>query len=214
MPTLGEGLSNSTSTADLEETDEEAERAFALHTSLDAFGEVEEGAVEASIDDDVALVPNPDESELGQNEIPLASKRRHSASRLPTVKGGRKEKDGRENEREAIIGVARFRHEPQELETHLTDILSMWAGERPLKGVELQDTKRCHYCEFLDGCEWRLIKGQESLRNFHEDIMDHETSSAAVELQHGQETGGRETQADSEEEFWSQIPDIPEDLDW
>ncbi|MCO5603528.1 hypothetical protein L7F22_057679 [Adiantum nelumboides] len=214
MPTLGEGPSNSTSTADLdEETDEEAERALALRTSLDAFGEVEEGAVDASIDDDVALIPDPDESELGQNEIPLASKRRHSAFRLPTVKGGRREKDGRENEKEAIIGVARFRHEPHELETHLTDILSMWAGERPLKGVELQDTKRCHHCEFLDGCEWRLIKGQESLRNFHEDIKDRETSSA-VELQHGQETGGRETQEDSEDEFWSQIPDIPEDLDW
>lgn len=55
----------------------------------------------------------------------------------------------------SIIGRSAFSHSPKFLADHLKNVLQFWMGERPPKGVEIHEAKRCAYCEFEDGCEWR-----------------------------------------------------------
>lgn len=55
----------------------------------------------------------------------------------------------------SIIGRSAFSHSPKFLTDHLESVLQFWMGERPPKGVEIHEAKRCAYCEFEDGCEWR-----------------------------------------------------------
>lgn len=55
----------------------------------------------------------------------------------------------------SIIGRTAFSHSPKFLANHLESVLQFWMGERPPKGVEIHEAKRCAYCEFEDGCEWR-----------------------------------------------------------
>jgi exonuclease V len=54
-----------------------------------------------------------------------------------------------------IIGRHRFQHNPVLLEAHLNSVLQFWMGEREPEGVKLEQTNRCGWCEFEEGCEWR-----------------------------------------------------------
>jgi exonuclease V len=55
----------------------------------------------------------------------------------------------------SIIGKHRFRHSETKLAAHLNSILAFWSGERAPVGVKVEDTSRCGWCEFEEGCEWR-----------------------------------------------------------
>ncbi|OXM76093.1 hypothetical protein C364_06197 [Cryptococcus neoformans Bt63] len=68
----------------------------------------------------------------------------------------------------SIIGRSAFSHSPKFLADHLKNVLQFWMGERPPKGVEIHEAKRCAYCEFEDGCEWRLMKVEEHHRQVQE----------------------------------------------
>ncbi|CED83551.1 Uncharacterized conserved protein [Phaffia rhodozyma] len=54
-----------------------------------------------------------------------------------------------------MIGIIRFTYSAQTIKNHLEDILRFWLGEREPRGVTLEHTSRCDWCEFKDGCEWR-----------------------------------------------------------
>ncbi|OCF74075.1 hypothetical protein I204_05925 [Kwoniella mangroviensis CBS 8886] len=60
-----------------------------------------------------------------------------------------------------IIGTHKFNHSPLLLAKHLENVLQFWMGEREPNGVTLEQTRRCGWCEFEEGCEWRLKKAQE-----------------------------------------------------
>ncbi|KAK8866159.1 hypothetical protein IAR55_001310 [Kwoniella newhampshirensis] len=55
----------------------------------------------------------------------------------------------------SIIGKTRFTHSPTLLAAHLESVLQFWMGEREPQGVSLEETRRCGWCEFEEGCEWR-----------------------------------------------------------
>ncbi|WVQ82509.1 hypothetical protein IAT38_004638 [Cryptococcus sp. DSM 104549] len=61
----------------------------------------------------------------------------------------------------SIIGTSRFTHDPERLGRHLVDVMGFWMGERAPRGVEEKDARRCGWCEFEEGCEWRLMKVEE-----------------------------------------------------
>lgn len=63
----------------------------------------------------------------------------------------------------AIIGRLSFPHNPEKLAEHLTWALGYWRGEREPQGVSLEQTRRCAWCEFEEGCEWRAAKAREVL---------------------------------------------------
>lgn len=90
-----------------------------------------------------------------------------------------------------IIGTSRFQHDSHLLQEHLIDVMAMWKGERPLKGVTLQQTWRCHHCEYLNDCEWRHQKAEEGLQRARDKRL-----------------------ADEEQALWSQVDDVPADMEW
>jgi exonuclease V len=55
----------------------------------------------------------------------------------------------------SIIGRHRFQHDPQLVTAHLDSVLQFWMGQREPIGVTVDETQRCGWCEFEDGCEWR-----------------------------------------------------------
>jgi len=54
-----------------------------------------------------------------------------------------------------IIGRHRFKYDSGLLKTHLEGVMSYWHGIRQPSGVDINNTRRCGWCEFEDGCEWR-----------------------------------------------------------
>lgn len=62
-----------------------------------------------------------------------------------------------------ILGTVDFYHNSFQLEKHLRDMMLLWKGERSMRGVTLEQSWRCHKCEFRQDCEWRQEKGQEEL---------------------------------------------------
>jgi exonuclease V len=54
-----------------------------------------------------------------------------------------------------IIGRHRFKYNAKLLKDHLQNVMSYWHGQRQPSGVGIEDTRRCGWCEFEDGCEWR-----------------------------------------------------------
>ena len=55
----------------------------------------------------------------------------------------------------SIIGRTVFTHSPRRLAAHLSSVLEWWLGERDAVGVSIEETRRCGWCEFEEGCEWR-----------------------------------------------------------
>lgn len=55
----------------------------------------------------------------------------------------------------SIIGRHAFRHDKKRLAEHLTSVLAYWMGEREPEGVKPHDVRKCGWCEFEEGCEWR-----------------------------------------------------------
>ena len=55
----------------------------------------------------------------------------------------------------AIIGSHRFAYSPALLSDHIERILEFWTGSREPVGVSVENTTRCGWCEFEEGCEWR-----------------------------------------------------------
>ncbi|KAG8708400.1 hypothetical protein FRC09_001275 [Ceratobasidium sp. 395] len=71
--------------------------------------------------------------------------------------GRRPKQDSDEN----IIGTVEFDHDDATLDQHLNGVLDFWHDRRAPKGVALEDTGRCTYCEFAEGCEWLEAKAAE-----------------------------------------------------
>lgn len=62
----------------------------------------------------------------------------------------------------SIIGIEKFTMSNQELDEWLTQVALLWKGERSPKGVSLEQTNRCRTCEFEEGCEWLVLKAEET----------------------------------------------------
>lgn len=56
-----------------------------------------------------------------------------------------------------IIGRTVFTHSPRRLAAHLVSVLDWWMGKRDAIGVSIEETRRCGWCEFEEGCEWRSV---------------------------------------------------------
>lgn len=63
-----------------------------------------------------------------------------------------------------LIGKKPFAYTEDALETYLKDEMQWWRGERPTKGVDIEDAFKCRICEFAEGCSWRQGKLEEATR--------------------------------------------------
>ncbi|BEI81750.1 hypothetical protein CcaverHIS002_0209100 [Cutaneotrichosporon cavernicola] len=71
----------------------------------------------------------------------------------------------------SIIGKHRFTHDRAALGTHLRSVLQYWRGTRRPLGVSTAQVRRCHWCEFEEGCEWRQTKAGEALERYRSQRM-------------------------------------------
>lgn len=97
----------------------------------------------------------------------------------------------KERPKDSIIGTVRFQHDTHQLQEHLVDMMEMWRGKRPLRGVTVEQTWRCNHCEYQADCEWRQLKAEESLQQ-------------AI----------NKRQKSEDEVMWSQVEEFPDDLEW
>ncbi|KAF9486478.1 hypothetical protein BDN70DRAFT_988033 [Pholiota conissans] len=90
----------------------------------------------------------------------LAGKRKGSKGRSRDSGPGPGERGIR---RYKIIGTKKFIHDDMELDTHLTQVLRWWRGERKPEGVSVEHSYRCRTCEYAEDCEWRAEKALEHI---------------------------------------------------
>ncbi|KAI0534585.1 hypothetical protein GGR58DRAFT_516009 [Xylaria digitata] len=50
------------------------------------------------------------------------------------------------------------------LDAFMRDHIRWWRGEREPEGVTIEETYKCHWCEFADTCQWRKDKEVEYLK--------------------------------------------------
>ncbi|PNS16084.1 Exonuclease V [Sphaceloma murrayae] len=63
----------------------------------------------------------------------------------------------------SIMGKKMFLHDERKLDKYVKDEMAWWKGERPTRGVEIEEAFKCRICRFADGCEWREKKVEESV---------------------------------------------------
>lgn len=64
----------------------------------------------------------------------------------------------------SIVGVKTFPFNDEVFETYMADVMQWWKGERPPKGVDVEEAFKCQMCEFADGCEWRQNKVDDAMK--------------------------------------------------
>ncbi len=60
-----------------------------------------------------------------------------------------------------IIGNNSFPNDPSALDGYLKRNLDWWRGNRKAEGVPIEETYKCHSCEFAEICRWRKDKEAE-----------------------------------------------------
>lgn len=76
----------------------------------------------------------------------------------------------------SIIGRSVFTHAPRNLTLHLLSVLEWWMGYREAVGVGIEETRRCEWCEFEEGCEWRSVfRGARGIRLIRTHLQSQES---------------------------------------
>lgn len=63
-----------------------------------------------------------------------------------------------------IVGVKAFGYDAQKLDSYVQQEIAWWKGERPARGVDVEEAFKCRMCEFANACTWRQEKVEEGLR--------------------------------------------------
>ncbi|KAH9828673.1 exonuclease V a 5' deoxyribonuclease-domain-containing protein [Rhodofomes roseus] len=140
-----------------------------LEGGRDAFAE----AVGAVPD---TLTPSAEELDEGEKTprreatVALDSEEKPSDSRETSKQPQESDSDGEgmqitaaELDVEArILGSKEFAVDDKMLDDYLDNILQWWLGQRPPRGVDIELTRRCLNCEYVEGCEWRAQKAMET----------------------------------------------------
>jgi exonuclease V len=57
-----------------------------------------------------------------------------------------------------VIGQNPFALDSVELNSYVASEMQWWRGERPARGVEIEEASKCSICEFAESCSWRRAK--------------------------------------------------------
>ena len=63
----------------------------------------------------------------------------------------------------AVLGSKVFLHDDRRLDTYVHDEMAWWKGNRPARGVDIEEAFKCRICSFAEGCDWRKEKVEERL---------------------------------------------------
>lgn len=65
-----------------------------------------------------------------------------------------------------ITGFKTFLYDHNIIQAYLDDELRWWKGERPAKGVCIEEAYKCTSCEFADDCSWRKERIEEATERY------------------------------------------------
>ena len=63
-----------------------------------------------------------------------------------------------------LLGKKAFVHDDAVLDAYANDEIGWWRGERPTKGVDIEDASKCRICDFAEDCTWRAEKIEEATK--------------------------------------------------
>lgn len=63
-----------------------------------------------------------------------------------------------------LMGRRSFVFNAQQLDQYVSDEMKWWKGERPVKGVEIEEAFKCRICEFAPTCQWRIDRVEEGIK--------------------------------------------------
>ena len=63
-----------------------------------------------------------------------------------------------------IVGVRAFAYDAKIIDTYIRQEMAWWAGERPTRGVDVEEAFKCRMCEFAEVCTWRRERVDEGLQ--------------------------------------------------
>ncbi|GAM82025.1 hypothetical protein ANO11243_000040 [Dothideomycetidae sp. 11243] len=128
------------------------------------------------LDSDADSDYRPSTSPTGEGNDPLSELLAHNtlaelwrlmarelASAIPTV-GSILRAEFRAATNGAVIGEKIFLHDDRRLETYVRDEIAWWKGERPARGVDIEEAFKCRICSFAEHCDWRKEKVEEGIR--------------------------------------------------
>jgi exonuclease V len=84
--------------------------------------------------------------------------------------------DGRE------LGIHDFPVSKQALADYLDKYMAWWRGERPAKGVEIEEAFKCNTCEFGADCTWRQARHDERIRQSRQKMQTSKASRRSIPL--------------------------------
>jgi exonuclease V len=61
-----------------------------------------------------------------------------------------------------VIGKRSFALEVVELSSYVASEMQWWRGERPARGVEIEEASKCGICDFVESCSWRKAKVEQA----------------------------------------------------
>ncbi|KAF2835030.1 hypothetical protein M501DRAFT_1026961 [Patellaria atrata CBS 101060] len=70
----------------------------------------------------------------------------------------------RNSEDGSIIGSKIFRYDELSLYRYTEDTMDWWKGQRLAKGVDIEEAFKCRFCEFAEGCSWRIEQDDKAVQ--------------------------------------------------
>lgn len=64
----------------------------------------------------------------------------------------------------SMIGAKSFLYDDIRLQAYVSDEMRWWKGEREARGVNVEEAFKCRFCEFAEGCTWRINKAEEAVQ--------------------------------------------------
>jgi len=115
-----------------------------------------------------------------------------------------------------LLGIVCFPHNPSILEAHLQSILKLWTGNREPQGVSESEVARCGWCEYREGCEWRIDKGKARVEKAEAAKRERTKQRLEKELEESKQRTFEELKGKkgglSEVDLWESIDD--QEVDW
>ncbi|GAA99519.1 uncharacterized protein L969DRAFT_23380 [Mixia osmundae IAM 14324] len=78
------------------------------------------------------------------------------------------------------IGRHTFKYDADRLQALLCDRGQFWRSEREPRGVSIEETRKCHYCEFYNDCEWRNAQAERLTADIRSAKAEAERKRAQV----------------------------------
>ena len=91
-----------------------------------------------------------------------------------------------------VRGTKTFLYDDEVLDDYISNGMEWWRGERPARGVEIDEAFKCQICQFAPECEWRKSKVEEAImRNRSNGAMRKDSGSEGVPVAEDGEKGRR-----------------------